>query len=93
MSKIRVTVVFALPDAATEVTLYLPEGGTVADAIESAGIRTAAKGADASAAVGIFGQRVRRDRVLADGDRVELYRSLRTDPKQSRRRRTVDKKG
>lgn len=37
--------------------------------------------------VGIFGKRVTPQTTLADGDRVEIYRTLVFDPKESRRRR------
>ena len=37
--------------------------------------------------VGIFGKRVAMDTRLADGDRVEIYRPLKLDPKEARRRR------
>ena len=47
-------------------------------------------GADiAGAPVGIFGKRVRRDTMLGDGDRIELYRRLIADPKARRRRRST----
>jgi putative ubiquitin-RnfH superfamily antitoxin RatB of RatAB toxin-antitoxin module len=90
---ITVTVVYALPDTATEVAVQLPEGATVADALARANLPAAPDGADLAACpVGIFGQRTRRDTVLADGDRVELYRPLSADAKQARRRRAADKK-
>jgi uncharacterized protein len=37
--------------------------------------------------LGIFSKPVAPERVLQDGDRVELYRALLIDPKQSRRER------
>jgi hypothetical protein len=37
--------------------------------------------------VGIFGKRVTPQTMVADGDRIEIYRSLVFDPKESRRRR------
>jgi putative ubiquitin-RnfH superfamily antitoxin RatB of RatAB toxin-antitoxin module len=87
VKQISVTVIHALPDVATEIEVRLPEGATIADAIERSGIRAHLGAVDLSgAAVGIFGKRARRDTVLADGDRVELYRSLAADPKQVRRR-------
>lgn len=93
MSAITVTVVYALPDAATEVAVHLPEGATVADALARAMLAAVPHGTDlATCPVGIFGQRARRDTVLADGDRVELYRPLSIDAKQARRRRVADKK-
>jgi hypothetical protein len=41
----------------------------------------------ATVPVGIFGRRVERDRILTDGDRVEIYRPLVADAKEARRRR------
>ena len=93
MKEISVTVVHALPDAATEIELCLPQGATVADAIERSGMRARLGDADLSgAAVGVFGKRARRDTVLNDGDRVELYRPLIADPKLARRRRAAHKR-
>ena len=37
--------------------------------------------------VGVFGRAVEAGTPLADGDRVEIYRGLSFDPKESRRRR------
>ena len=37
--------------------------------------------------IGIFGKKKPLDTVLRDGDRVELYRPLLADPKETRRRR------
>ena len=37
--------------------------------------------------VGVFGERVAGDRLLEDGDRVEIYRTLDVDPKEARRLR------
>jgi putative ubiquitin-RnfH superfamily antitoxin RatB of RatAB toxin-antitoxin module len=93
VSEITVTVVYALPDAATEIAVRLPEGATIAEAIDRANLRARVAGADLSKCpVGIFGKRARRDTVLCDGDRVELYRPLIVDPKQARRRRVSDKR-
>ena len=90
MSEIFVTVVYALPDAVTEIEVRLVEGATVAEAIERSGIAARLPGADiAAATVGIFGKRVRRDATLCDGDRVEVYRRLIADPKAARRRRAT----
>jgi putative ubiquitin-RnfH superfamily antitoxin RatB of RatAB toxin-antitoxin module len=41
--------------------------------------------------VGVFGKKRPLDSVLRDGDRVELYRPLLADPKESRRRRASAK--
>ena len=42
-----------------------------------------------SAAVGIFGERRARADPCADGDRIELYRALRGDPREQRRQRVA----
>jgi len=46
----------------------------------------------ARAAVGIFGRIVGVDAALRDGDRVEIYRAMREDPKSARRRRAAASK-
>ncbi|OAI50105.1 hypothetical protein AYO46_10595 [Betaproteobacteria bacterium SCGC AG-212-J23] len=76
---LRIEVVYAQPDGAQVIELRLADGATVADALTAAAIRTQR--------VGIFGKTVKPDRRLADGDRVEVYRPLRMDPKEARRRR------
>ena len=82
------SVVYALPDRATEVELTLPSGATVADALEKSGLSVLHPEVDTMRCpVGIFGRRVQRDGVLADGDRVEVYRPLVAEPKDARRRR------
>jgi len=43
-------------------------------------------------AVGIWGRTVALDAPLAEGDRVEIYRPLRMDPKEARRRRAQRRK-
>jgi uncharacterized protein len=90
VNEITVTVVYALPDAATEVEVRVAPGATVAEAIERSGLAATLPGADiAGAPVGIFGKRVRRDTVLDNGDRIEVYRRLIADPKAARRRRAA----
>jgi putative ubiquitin-RnfH superfamily antitoxin RatB of RatAB toxin-antitoxin module len=70
-------------------SVELPLDASIADALAAA--RAAADPAAAipwdSAPVGIFGEpRARTDR-CADGDRIELYRPLRRDPRERRRER------
>jgi len=79
MRSIRVEVVAALPGRVDAVTVELPAGAVVRDALRAAGVQ--AEG------VGVFGKRVRADTPLADGDRVEIYRPLALDPKERRRQR------
>jgi putative ubiquitin-RnfH superfamily antitoxin RatB of RatAB toxin-antitoxin module len=87
---IEVTVVLALPDRATEIAVRLPAGATLGDALEGSGLAERHPEADvARARVGIFGKLSDRKAVLADGDRVEVYRALIADPKERRLRRAA----
>jgi putative ubiquitin-RnfH superfamily antitoxin RatB of RatAB toxin-antitoxin module len=83
---IRVEVVYARRDHSDVVTLQLPAGSTVRDALAAAGF--AARHSD----VGVYGKRVRADAPLTDGDRVEIYRPLLLDPKERRRRRAAKRR-
>jgi putative ubiquitin-RnfH superfamily antitoxin RatB of RatAB toxin-antitoxin module len=72
--------------------LELPAGATIAEALAAA--RAACGAAPwcaqipwSSAPVGIFGEPRTRDDEFADGDRIELYRPLRRDPRERRRER------
>jgi|SRR5271166_4968343 len=66
----------------------LHAAATVSDALNLAAADAAFAGVDcAHAAVGIFGRTVARTQMLADGDRVEIYRPLAVDPKAARRSR------
>lgn len=86
---IKVEVAYAEPARQFLRQVSLPAGATVADAVAACGIDRE-YGIDAAALeAGIWSKRVRRDSVLADGDRVELYRGLRIDPKEARRLRAA----
>jgi len=80
MGKLSVEVIEAWPGRFERVLLELEEGATVRTALAAAG-RPAARN------VGIHGRRADLEARLADGDRVEIYRSLSADPKEARRRR------
>jgi uncharacterized protein len=85
---IRVSIVIALPSRQEVVDLELADRATVADAIAAANVEARYPGLLAEMVeAGVWGARVSRDAVLRDGDRVELYRALKADPKDQRRRR------
>jgi uncharacterized protein len=85
---IEVRVVYALPRTQTEVTLKVPVGTTVKEAIVRSGISAKHSGVDwDTLAVGIFGKRALLSTALREHDRVEIYRPLIADPKQARRQR------
>lgn len=62
--------------------LILPPGSSVGDALHAAGLNP-----DDWAGLGIWGRRVTTQQVLRAGDRIELYRALRVDPRHARRER------
>ena len=73
--------------------MTLTDAATVRDALVAA--RTAADpGLEVpwEADVGIFGELCDRGAVPRDGDRIEIYRPLKADPKESRRERARDRR-
>lgn len=80
---LRVEAVYALPGGVHSRTLQLPAGSLVADAVV-AFLREVGEGLEHDG-VGIFGRRCEPSKPLHDGDRVEFYRPLTTDPKAQRR--------
>nr|MDJ0906807.1 RnfH family protein [Woeseiaceae bacterium] len=83
---VHVEVAFAAPDRQELVALELEQGATVADAILESGLQALFGQVDFGALqAGIWGRVVDRETVLADGDRVELYRPLERDPMEARR--------
>lgn len=84
--RIAVEVVVARPERQTLHRLLLPEGSTVGDALAASGLDAA------PGRVGIYGTVVPAKTVLRDGDRVEIYRPLRADPKDLRRLRAAGKR-
>lgn len=91
--KICIEVVLAMPDKQEIVPLEVQPGTSLLDAIELSGLTEKFSGFELDLAkVGIFGHKVEPERVLRDGDRVEIYRSLIADPKEVRRQRALKQK-
>ena len=85
--KISVEVVLALRASQSLMTVSLQPGATAAEAIEQSGIRDRFPDIDTSnSPIGVWGHVVDHDHRLCDGDRVEIYRPLEIDPRESRRR-------
>lgn len=81
-----VQVVLALPDEQSVVDVPFEPGLTAARAVELSGLPVGNPPIDRrSIVLGIFGEPVASDRVLCPGDRVEICRPLRTDPRNLRR--------
>jgi putative ubiquitin-RnfH superfamily antitoxin RatB of RatAB toxin-antitoxin module len=85
---LRIEIAYAEPQRAIVKTLRLPAGASVADALQLAALDPDFTGVDlANSALGIFGKLTRGDQLLQQGDRIEIYRPLATDPKEGRRAR------
>ncbi|MCY3623239.1 MAG: RnfH family protein [Gammaproteobacteria bacterium] len=78
----KVEVVYATAQGANAEELELPEGATVQVAVAASRFASTPV-----AGTAIFGKAVTGDRVLEEGDRIELLRDLLIDPKEARRRR------
>ena len=91
--ELTVEVAFAAPGRQTLLTVRIPEGASVADALAASGIFALhPEVRDPSIPVGIFGKAVARTQRLLDGERVEIYRPLIADPKASRNARVAKKR-
>jgi putative ubiquitin-RnfH superfamily antitoxin RatB of RatAB toxin-antitoxin module len=95
---IRVTLCWSLqPRQVHEQTLSVPAGSTV-EAVVDAGMRQLEQAPDAPVSPvqqaqlkfltpGIWGRKAEWHVLVSEGDRVELYRALKVDPKVARRQR------
>ncbi len=78
-------------DRQVVIPLRLPAGVTIATAIRESGIQQMFPEIDlARNTVGVFGELTELSRILAQGDRVEIYRPLPKAPPELRRRRAAD---
>ncbi len=85
---LNIEVVYATPEQQTLVTLNLPHGATVEQALHASGLLTRFPDISASPlTVGIFAKVCDLQQLLKPSDRVEIYRPLVHDPKEARRQR------
>lgn len=90
---IRVAVAYAVSGTQRVIEVELQEDASVRDAIASSGLLAEFPEIDlAHAAVGIFGERATLDTRVEEGDRVEIYRPLKADPKTARRTRAAQRR-
>ena len=91
--EIRVEVVYVTTTRQAAKTLTLSAGSSVEAAIRASGFLEEFPEIDlAINRIGIFGEFAGLDQKLEDGERVEIYRALLADPKETRRRRAQAKK-
>ena len=85
---IQVTVAWSPgPRQVHEETLRLPAGSTVLQAVQAWAVGNRGDGMPPAWGFGIWGNKVNVSQLLQDGDRLELVRPLRVDPKEARRAR------
>jgi uncharacterized protein len=83
----KIGIAYALPHRQAWLTVDVPEGATIKDAIERSGILKQFSEINMETQkVGVFGKVSKLDAVLADGDRVEIYRPITCDPKTVQRK-------
>lgn len=89
---LAVEVAYAKPEQQMIIPLQVKPGTTLVEAIRLSGILEYFPEIDLDASkFGIFSKISKADTVLREKDRVEIYRPLIADPKESRRRRAEKK--
>lgn len=74
-------------------TLEVAVGSTIQQALQRSDFyREFPELAQSAPEAGVYGQACSLDRAVAEGDRIEIYRPLRFDPMESRRRRAEHKR-
>lgn len=85
---INIEVAYALPDEQVILSLEVESNCIVEDAIKRSGILDDYPNIDLGTdKVGIFGKMCKLNAGLRDKDRIEIYRKLIADPKESRRQK------
>ena len=90
--RVQVVVVYATPGREFIRPMIVAPGTTVGQAIETSGVLASFPDINlVTQPVGIYGKKKTLDTVLRERDRIEIYRPLVADPKDSRRKRAAKK--
>ena len=88
----KIEVAYALPDKQIIIPLQVEQGTTLEQAVLLSGIQEKFPEIDLNInKAGVFGKICKLDTPLREQDRVEIYRQLIADPKESRRKRAEKK--
>ena len=88
MTPITIEIAYALPDEQVILSLEVDEDCTVEEAINRSAILDTYPQIDLTTdKVGIFGKMCKLNSSLRNKDRIEIYRKLIADPKESRRQK------
>jgi uncharacterized protein len=89
---ISVEIIYIKPGSQNSLTLQIPPGSNISQAINRSGLLQRFPEIDlAINKVGVFSKIKQLDAVLCNGDRIEIYRPLLADPKEARRQRASNK--
>jgi putative ubiquitin-RnfH superfamily antitoxin RatB of RatAB toxin-antitoxin module len=89
---VQVWVCYATPQREFIQPLQVEQGTTIGQAVEQSGVLTEFPEINlVTQPVGIYAKKKTLDTVLRERDRVEIYRPLVADPKDSRRKRAAKK--
>jgi putative ubiquitin-RnfH superfamily antitoxin RatB of RatAB toxin-antitoxin module len=87
----KVRIAYASPTRQAWLSVEVPDGATISEAIERSGILQQFPEIDLEQQkVGVFSKLAKLDAILADGDRIEIYRPITCDPKAVKRRPKSD---
>jgi len=90
VAELQVLVLYATPHQEFVESMRVEPGTTIGQAIERSGVLQSFPEINlVTQAVGIYGKKKTLDTVLRERDRVEIYRPLVADPKDSRRKRAA----
>ena len=90
---IAVEVAYATPQKQHLLAVNVPANSSVEDAIKRSGILEQCPEVDLSQQkVGVWGKICSLEQILVAQDRAEIYRSLKADPKEARRKRAKQDK-
>ena len=92
MNNIRLLIAYALPGRQQEIAVEVPAGSTLQQglALHETQIAAWLDGGQV-VATGVWGKVRPPHYMLREGDRIEIYRALKADPKQARRARVEQK--
>ena len=89
---ITVEIIYIKPGSQNSLTLKIPQGSNINQAISRSGVLKHFPEIDLTVnKVGVFSKIQSLDTLLCEGDRIEIYRPLVADPKEARRRRAKNK--
>jgi putative ubiquitin-RnfH superfamily antitoxin RatB of RatAB toxin-antitoxin module len=92
--EVQIVVVYATPKDEFLQPMRVAPGTTIGQAIEGSGVLSRFPEINlVTQPVGIYGKKKTLDTVLRERDRIEIYRPLLADPKDSRRKRAAKKAG